>query len=383
MGKIRNPRFFLEHFLHFWFSIGMVGKGKIKIFRPASLSLFLSSFMKASFVALALLASCMTASAQSVTSPILGYVTLNLEQGSNFVGFALQPVLELQAVVTIHASDRQRVFLSSPATVTNGQYGSGATATHVLEFIDAGVGQGFHAIINSTIASGAELVLAEPVPVGVSNGAKVRVWKLWTLGDVFGATNTAGLAGGATPEQADAVMIPNGADFDRYFYSTSGDQGVGWRKVGGATTNQAGLPIPFAGGLIVHALAAKSILLVGQVKPGNTRVQLQPGRNILANLCPVNAAGSEPSVQGRTLSNSGLSDYLAGGRVSGLADLVLFWNGSGYVQYFYSTGGLGGVGWRRVGGGTVDQGGVALPDGAFAVQRRGGPVSIVVNQGGF
>jgi len=339
--------------------------------------------MKAHIIALALVTSSVLSFSQSVTSPILGYVTLNLEQGSNFVGFALQPVLELQAVVTIHASQRQRVFLSSPASVTNGQYGTGAAPTHVLEFIDAGVGEGFYSVINNTIATGAELVLAQAVPAGVPDGAKVRVWKLWTVGDVFGTTNSAGLTGGLTPETADAVMIPSGADFDRYFYSTGGTQGVGWRKVGGGTTNQAGVPIPFAGGLIIHALSAKPILLVGQVKPGKTRFELQTGRNILANLCPVNAAGDAPSAQGRTLSNSGLSDYLAGGRVSGLADLVLFWNGSGYTQFYYSTGGLGGVGWRRVGGGTADQGGVALPDGAFAVQRRGGPVSVVINQGGF
>jgi uncharacterized protein (TIGR02597 family) len=339
--------------------------------------------MKVLLAALTLLSFCLTSLAQSVTSPILGYVTLNLEQGSNFVGFALQPVLELQAVVSIDGTQRQRVFLTSPATVTNGQYGSGAAASHVLEFIDAGAGEGFYSVITNTLATGSELVLAKAVPAGVSNGARVRVWKLWTLGDVFGATNSAGLTGATTPENADVIMVPNGADFDRYFYSTGGAQGVGWRKIGAGTANQAGLTVPFAGGLIIHALVAKPILLVGQVKPGKTRVDLQTGRNILANLCPVNAAGEAPSAQGRTLSNSGLSDYLTGGRVSGLADLVLFWNGSGYTQYFYSTGGLGGVGWRRVGGGTVDQGGVALPDGAFAVQRRGAPVSIVINQGGF
>lgn len=339
--------------------------------------------MKAHLTALALILCSLTLQGQSVTSPILGYVTLNLEQGSNFVGFALQPVLELQGVVTIHGTNRQRVFLSAPASVTNGQYGSASATTHVVEFIDVGAGEGFHANITNSLASGSELVLAQPVPAGVVDGARVRIWKLWTLGDVFGASNSAGLGGGATPAEADLIMIPNGADFDRYFYSTGAGQGVGWRRVGAGTVNQAGVTVPFAGGLLIQALSAKPILLVGQVKPGKTRVQLQQGRNILANLCPVNAAGASPSPQGRTLSNSGLSDYLTGGRVSALADLVLFWNGAGYTQYFYSTGGLGGVGWRRVGGGTADRGAVALPDGAFAVQRRGGPISVVINQGGF
>jgi hypothetical protein len=62
---------------------------------------------------------------------------------------------------------------------------------------------------------------------------------------------------------------------------------------------------------------------------------------------------------------------------------VLIWSGGGYDQYFYSTGGAGGVGWRKIGAGSADQAGVPLPDGAFVILRRGPPVTVTLNQGTF
>lgn len=339
--------------------------------------------MKLNTITSVLLLAAPLLQGQSVTTPVVGGITLNLAQGSNFVGFALQPVLELQTEVTIHATQRTRVFLPSTFTLTDGQYGSPGQITHVLEFVDPGVAEGFHAGITQTLAVGKELVLDKPVAAQVADGAKVRLWKLWTLADVFGATNTRGLVGGTSPTAADVIMLPNGSDFLRYFYSTGGAQGTGWRLVGGGTANQASVRVPFAGGMIIQALAARSVVLVGQVKTGKTRVTLQTGRNFVANLCPVNAGGANPSAAGLTLATSGLQGFLTAGRVSALADLVLIWNGVGYNQYFYATGGLAGTGWRRVGGGTTDQGGVALPDGAFVIQRRGAPIEVVMNQGNF
>lgn len=339
--------------------------------------------MKTIYCALVLSCLSLDSQAQTVTTPVVGGITLNFEQGSNFVGFALQPILELQSEVTIHASERNRVFLPATFTVTNGQYGSGAQATHVLEFIDSGVDEGFHAVISDTLAVGRELTLSKSVPAGVADGARVRVWRLWRIADVFGATNNRGLVGGSTPGGADLIMLPEGDDFDKYFYSTGGAQGVGWRSVAGGIADQSGVTLPFAGGLVIQALGARSVVLVGQVKTGKTKVTLQTGRNYLANLCPVNAGGATPSPAGLTLNSSGLQSSIAPGRVSALADLVLIWNGSGYTQYYYATGGLAGTGWRRVGGGNVDQGAVPLPDGAFVIQRRGAPVDVILNQGNY
>jgi uncharacterized protein (TIGR02597 family) len=338
--------------------------------------------MKSLFVPI-LVAFAIAADAQTVTTPVVGGITLNLAAGTNFVGFALQPILELQTEVTIHATQRNRVFLPSTVTLTDGQYGSGAQATHVVEFIDAGVAEGMHLVIAQTIATGRELVLTGSVNAAVADGAKVRIWRLWTLGDVFGATNTAGLLGGATSGAADLVMVPSGTDFVRYFYSTGGAQGTGWRLASGGTVDQAGVRLPFGGGLVIQTLASRALVLAGQVKTGKTRVTLQTGRNYVANLCPVNAGGSLPSAAGLTLSNSGMQSFLTAGKVSALADLVLIWNGTGYNQFYYATGGLVGTGWRRVGAGSTDQGSVPMPDGAFVIQRRGAPTEVLLSQGNY
>jgi len=325
----------------------------------------------------------MASQAQTVTTPVVGGITLNLVQGSNFVGFALQPILELQVAVTIHATQRNRIFLSASAPVTDGQYGSGVQATHVVEFIDSGVAEGMHSVISQTLATGRELVLTNPVPAGVADGASIRIWKLWTLGEVFGATNTAGLVGGTAASSADLIMVSNGTEFVNYFYSTGGAQGVGWRLASGGVVDQSGVRVPFGGGLVIQALGARSLVLSGQVKTGKTRVTLQTGRNFLANLCPVNAGGTSPSAAGLTLATSGMQSFLTAGRVSALADLVLIWNGTGYNQYYYATGGLVGTGWRRIGAGSTDQGAVPMPDGAFVIQRRGAPTEVVLNQGNY
>jgi hypothetical protein len=117
---------------------------------------------------------------------------------------------------------------------------------------------------------------------------------------------------------------------------------------------------------------------------------LETGNNFVANLCPVNAGGTSPSSEGRTLSNSGLytanpSTGLLGASNSNAADLVLLWNGTGYDQFYYSTGGFAGTGWRQVGSNplSADKAGTAIPDGAYIVLRRGAPVMVSLNQGAF
>lgn len=321
-----------------------------------------------------------------VTSAIWGHLTLNLQQGTNFIGFALVPTMELQAKFDISGTDRKIVFLNGGPgfALTHNQFNIGSQTSHAIEVITSGAGQGFMSPITATLATNNQLTLAQEIPAGVANGASLKVWKLWTLADLFGATNTAGLTGGTTPATADLVLLPNGSGFNQFFYSTGGAQGTGWRQVGGGTTNRATTPIFMSSGLSIRARTAKPIVILGQVKPGHTQVTLQTGMNYVANLCPVNTAGDNPSTLGRTLANSGLADGLTGASSSQAADLVMLWNGTGYDQYFNSTGGPLGTGWRKVGDSAkTNQAQVPLPDGAYIILRRGAPVTITLNQGSF
>jgi uncharacterized protein (TIGR02597 family) len=319
-----------------------------------------------------------------VTSPIVGFLTLHLQEGTNFLGFALLPGLELQTAFTVAAGNRQQIFLQGNGLVLiDDQFNSGPLPSHAIEIITAGPGQGFTSVITGTLATGLQLNLAEAVPAEVADGATLKVWRLWTLASVFGTDNEAGLTGAESPGSADLVLLPNGEGFDRYFFSTGGALGRGWRREGAGTTDQAQAPLPLTGGVALFARSAKAVVLTGQVKPGHSRVQLQTGHNYVANLCPVNAAGANASAKGRTLENSGLAAGLQGATASEQADLVLLWNGGGYDAYFHSTGGALESGWRKIGAGKTDQAGVALPDGAYVILRRGAPTPLVLHQGDF
>lgn len=320
-----------------------------------------------------------------VTSPIMGFLTLHLQEGTNFIGFALLPTMEMQSAFNISPTDRKVVFLQGGAgfALADNQFSPGPLATHAIEVVSSGNGQGFTTVVTATLAAGNQLTLQDEIPAGVADGASLKIWRLWTLADVFGADNSAGLTGGESPDQADLILLPNGSGFDKYFYSTGGAQGEGWRQVDAGTADQADVPVFVSEGASIFARSAKSIVIIGQVKPGDTKVTLQTGHNYVANLCPVNAGGEEASAEGRTLGNSGLAEGIAGGTASSLSDLVLVWNGTGYDQYFNSTGGLLGAGWRKVGAGSANQAGVPLPDGAYIILRRGAPVTITLNQGSF
>jgi hypothetical protein len=322
-----------------------------------------------------------TALAQTtVTGPISGFVTLHLTPGTNFLGFALIPAMELQAEATVSGNPRTRLTLKNAlTTLTDDQFNTGALPTHVVEIM-TGAGQGFTAPVADTSGTNKEIILTEAVPEVVENEVTVKIWKLWTLADVFGASNTVQLTDGESGDTADLIQIPNGTGLDEYFYSSGGALGQGWRKVGAGSADQAAVPLKLNGGIAIHARAAKSVTIVGKVKPGKTMVSLQTGNNFVANLCPVHRSGSEA---GQTLGNSGLGQSLASAAASHLADLVLLWNGQGYDQYYFSTGGFPGQGWRQVGQGQANKADTALPEGAFVILRRGAPVQVLLNQGQF
>jgi len=320
-----------------------------------------------------------------VTSPVVGFTTLHLQEGNNFIAFSLQPSASFAGSINVSPTDRTRIYLNN-ATITDDAY-NGAAGTHMIEVTSDGANKGLNTQIIDSLATGSEVVLNDALPAGVADGSTVRITKLRTISEAFGATNSAGLTAGSATT-ADLVLLPTSAGYDQYFYSSGGFAGVGWRKVGGGSTNQAAVGFYPTDGFMILARTAKSITVTGEVKVGGTMVLLETGNNFVANLCPVNAAGDSPSAEGRTLGNCGLytgssETGILGTTSANTADQVLIWNGSGYSQYFYSTGGFAGIGWRLVGGGSTDRSGVALPDGAFLVLRRGAPVMVSLTQGTF
>lgn len=339
--------------------------------------------------ALSLLFLAVTAAgafSQVFTKPV-GFITLNLQAGNNFIGFSLQPSASFVGAFTVSPTDRTRIFLTN-ATITNDQF-NGAAGTFVVEVTTPGATQGSSTLVVDSIQAGAEIILQEALPAEIADGSTLTISKLRSIAEAFGATNSAGLTAGTSSNNADLILIPTAAGgYDQFFYSTGGIAGVGWRKVGAFNADQSGVGFFPTDGFVLFARTAKSVTVTGEVKSGSSKVLLESGNNFVANLCPVNAGGSTPSAQGRTLGNSGLytgnsSTGLLGATSANSADLVLFWNGSGYTQYYYSTGGISGTGWRQVGVVGTDQASAAIPDGSFLVMRKGAPVMVQLTQASF
>ncbi len=306
------------------------------------------------------------------TSPVSGYLKLPLQPGIQFLGFALQSELVLQTDFSVDANNRARVLLTrSGLNVANDQFNG-----LVFEIAAANPDEGWQTPVLDTIDTGKALLLNQALPVTAGNEGKLRVWRPWTLGTLFGAANEAGLTAGASVAEADLILIPDGSGgYDTYLYANGGALGTGWRKEGAGNANQQQVIVPMQGGVAIRARNAKTLLLVGELKPGKTQLTLPTGRSLIANLNP--AAGD------RTLGGSGLESQLTAAPGMESADLVLLWNSAGYLPYFMSSGGILGAGWRLAGAGNADQSAVPLPDGAFLIERRGPPVVITFDQGGF
>lgn len=305
-------------------------------------------------------------------SPVSGYLKLPLQPGIQFLGFALQSELVLQTDFSVDANNRARVQLTrSGLNVANGQFNG-----LVFEIAGANPEEGWQAVVLDTLSTGKALLLNQALPATAGDEGKLRLWRPWTLGTLFGAANEAGLTAGEDAADADLILIPNGSGgYDTCFYASGGALGTGWRKEGAGSADQRQVTVPLHGGVAIRARSPKTLLLTGELKPGKTRITLPTGRSLIANLSPV--------AEDRTLGSSGLAGQLTAAPGMENADLVLLWNGEGYRPYFMSSGGILGEGWRLAAAGAADQSGVPLPDGAFLIERRGPPVVITLDQGGF
>lgn len=287
-----------------------------------------------------------------------GFVTHTLKAGQfNLIGLTLHEAItvsgKFSAVAGTTLSDSNVAF---DTVLTSGK-------TYVLE-ITSGALNG--TIQEVTAWSGNDITTPDDLTVGGAVVAVDDTYQLrpaMTLADVFGADNTAGLLGGASSTLADNIYLRKPGGFDTYYYSTGGFFGVGWRKVGGGATDYADQPVMLTDSFYIFRKgdADLDFVLTGTVKTVKTSTAITETFSFVSGLYPV----------GSTLSSSGMQSSLTGGDSSTLADKVMFRKvDGGFDNYYYSTGGFFGVGWRKVGAGNVDQGDVELPS-AFIINRVG------------
>lgn len=190
-----------------------------------------------------------------------------------------------------------------------------------------------------------------------------------TIGNVFGnATTPPGLKAGATANDADNVLLWNGAAWDTYFWTgVIGTPNNIWKRTG--NTDRSNIIIyPDNGVFVVHkdTTTAVTITFLGTVPSTGEQSDIEGnGSTFLANRFPTDT----------TLGGLGLQalpGWVAGATAS-VSDNVLLWNAAtGAWDTYFWTGSVGSPVniWKRTG--NTDRSSTPIPAGTAVFITHGG-----------
>jgi len=299
--------------------------------------------------------------AQTATTKPVGYRTETIKAG---VFNLLSPNLDNP----VGAAGTIDTIAGTTLTDNEANYAAAFTAGEPVTLkITDGANAGLLTDVVSFTAN--TLTTADNISTLIASGVKYEVRKTPTVASLFGAANTAGLQEGSTAT-ADVVWIPDGSGgYVQIFRSSGGLAGAGWRRVGGGSADAANAAISITDGIFIQRRGATdlSVVFTGHVQTTATKTAAITGFNPVSRVVPV----------GLSLADSDLETELTQGT---LAAADILWNPKGdgsYDQYFYSTGGLAGVGWRLIGGGSTDRSSAQLGSG-FLIQRKGAPTNVTL-----
>lgn len=319
-----------------------------------------------SYSFLAAVAASGLAFADTATTTPVGYTTSTLAPGKyNLIGLTLHSANQVSG--SLAASQPTAGVLNAASIDFSGIVSADSYIVEITNGASEGVvfevpGSSFNDAADTISVGGA-------INTSAYASATFSVRKSATIAGVLGTTNQAGLLAGASPTVADVIMIPNGGGFDEYYYSSGGFFGTGWRKSGSASADQSAVPISYIDGFYIYRRGAAplDVVISGEVKLKKTSLPVVTGFGTYSSVYPV----------GVTLSGSGIQNSLTQGASPTTADVVMIPTTAGFDEYYYSNGGFFGVGWRKSGAGSTDQGSVALPS-AYLIQRKGAPINVPV-----
>ena len=279
-----------------------------------------TTLKKAALVAGSLSFLAGSAFSQSAVSGAGGYETLTINAGKfNVLGLRLH---EPQVVSGTFDANTGDSLTDNDVNFTDVLT---AGKRYLVEIADSGT------VIEVDAWSGSDLTGLAGVEAADASDYTIRAAK--TIGDVFGADNSAGLSSSpnADPSEASVIYVPNGSGFTQVFYSTLGGFS-GWLDAG-TFADATDMPLNYVDGLIVNEKGANDISLVvtGMVKTTSTNLPVSDAFTYLGTAYPV----------GATLGNSGLSDSVAGSANADPSEADTVYlpkaDASGYDQYFFST----------------------------------------------
>lgn len=269
---------------------------------------------------------------------------------------ASSPALLPDAVAVAHALkitsrvDQRGSGPNAPAGSSTNAYGLAAKVT-------AQAGQTVTAALAAPPNAGDEFVL----------------YRIPTLASVFGAANSAGLTGAATPDAADILYLGSGGELVGYFYHSTANA---WRRVATPETgSEGGTEIAPGTALLVvrkdAGSASIALTLSGDLLPGRQVASVAGGYQVINN----------PFTVSTTLAASGLQQQLTGGTGAGAADILYLEHNGVLTGYYYKTGGVGGSGWRSLGDNLTDQGAVLVAPGkALLFKEQAGAAGFALQE---
>ena len=283
-----------------------------------------TTLKKAAFVAGSLSFLAGSAFSQSAVSGAGGYETLTINAGKfNVLGLRLH---EPQVVSGTFDSQTDTSLTDNDVDfselLTDGK-------TYLVEITGATSWEG--TVIEVDSWSGGDLTGLDSLGAEAATDYTIRAAK--TIGDVFGADNSAGLTGSATaaPSEASIIYVPNGSGFTQVFYSTL-DGFSGWLDAG-TFADATDMPLNYVDALVVHEKggADLSLVVTGMVKTSSTNLPVGDAFTYLGTAYPA----------GSTLGNSGLENSVTGSAAAtpSEADTVYLpkADASGFDRYFFST----------------------------------------------
>jgi hypothetical protein len=297
----------------------------------------------------ALAASIGLSYGQAFTKPV-GYHTESADPGFNVLGVNLVDAPLVSSALTAAAGTTLTdANVDFTAALPDG-------ALYSIEFAN-GEHSRIAEITQNTVTTADELTVA------VDDTYIIR--KVRTLGDYFGADNSAGFLQGSA-DTADIIWIPDGEGFKKAYYAEPvAFLGIteGWKLVSTGNDDQAGFPIDFTSGLIVERRGegALDLTFTGHVKLTPTNITADAPFTYASRVYPT----------GSTLGNSGLDAAV----VRGSADVATnIWvvDGAGFRKgYFAEPVPFLGIteGWKLVSTGNDDASGEPLTSGII-IQRN-------------
>jgi len=291
------------------------------------------------------------------------------------------PLVEIVASGTVNAVSGSNLTLTStPSTLPNvistphaikitsrdDHRGAGATAP-------AGSSTNAYGLSAQITAQTGQQVTAA-LATAPNVGDEFVIYRLETLGTIFGAANTAGLKGASTSASADIVYVDNGAGvLNAYFFRTGTTNK--WRLVSTPSgADQDGVVILPNRGLIVARKTGGNpvnIRITGDEMIGRDSADVTNSAfNIVNN----------PWTVSTTLDASGLRNFITGGSTSASADIVYLESAGVLTAYFFRTGTTNQ--WRLVSAPSGANQGAAVIEAGKAVlfSKKAGGTEITLQQ---